>query len=263
MTIEAQDKGEKVSLGVNPSGAVIGVGLPLKGALFVQELWLKGVPHYAFINTSDVALQVSIRAWNRALGPCLAGPWELAPQAISLRAVEELVVSYPGPLLAVVHDETSIFGLLKAPYSLPDYIDWSACDGIATVQGLNGVGDRDAGVVFLQPTLSFTVAQHATLEVFMPRNLGKLSFAEPPTAALPAATVVRIFSAPGADEIQHEPMPTEQQAALKQAPERLTVEVRLPSSTANTMAVVSGRISGGGGSSFALLRGLIVSPERT
>jgi hypothetical protein len=234
-------------------GGVLAVGLSLREGLMVQEYFAEGVPHYALANTSDGTLEVTLRAWHGKAGAVLLGPWVLEPQSVSRRDVKALQQVTRGGLIALGLDGDAVQGLLRAPGPAPDV---SPGFIVATVEGLNGIGDRHAGVVVEQATLEFQSGQETEVAIRFPSSAGTLVVRRHgETSRAPDVEVLSVHAEGGVPvRDSHDGYHVH---AAGQGTAR--VALRMPRAGAPTLAGLWGQVLGAEGQGFAFARGFIVS----
>jgi len=261
--MQYQSDSDTLEVKRRPGGALIAVGVPLDGGLFIQEYWARGVPFYAVANASAEAATVAVVEWNREPGRRLLGPWTLPPGSVRHYDAQSIVTGYKGSLVAVSLNETVVYGLLKSPLPPAGPPGWDEAEGVLTTYGLNGVGDRHADLQCLQSELSFASEQVVTLTMRIRWGGGAVTFknADAP-AGLPTAVVVGAAS-------QTLPVVNEADSYVvgkSRTPEpgdhEVTLDVRLPRCESETMAALWGHCANPAGGGFSFGRGLVVRGGR-
>lgn len=242
---------------------MIAVGLPWDGPVFIQEYWSQGVPHYAIVNGSTVAEEVAVAEWHGVVGRRLMGPWTVAPNTAHCCEIEDLVAGYPGSLIAVSLNNNPIYGLLRAPKPPSDPVDRDKLEGVLTIEGLNGTGDRNANIRCWQPRLVFDPGQATSLKLRVPENIGTLFFEETsPPGGLPQATVTGVTS----DTLSVEGRDGSFVVGVEQMPgsavHEIALAVKIPEVEVEPMAAFFGRVASQSGAGFYFGRGLIVRVPR-
>ncbi len=243
------------------SGELIAVGLPWDAGLFIQEYWFQGIPHYAIANVSSEDIEVCLAEWTGVVGQRLAGPWRLAPHKVLCREIQALATSYIGALVAVSLNQNPIHGLLKAPRPLPFPTRWDKSNRIVTLDGLNGTGDRNTNLYFIQEKLVLDSDQIISLILQIPAKIGIISFK--PTripGGLPQASVIRAESDSLSVEERDNVLLIGEQEISAANYHEVRLRVKLPEVKAETMAVILGRLACPSGAGFSFARGLVTSP---
>jgi hypothetical protein len=240
-------------------GTLIAVGLPWDGTVFIQEYWSQGIPHYAIANGSTETAEIAVAEWHGVVGRRLMGPWTVAPNTVQCCEIKHLVTDYSGSLIAVSLNTNPIYGLLRAPKPLSGLIDWEKLEGILTIEGLNGTGDRNANIRCLQPQLVFDPGQTISLKLQIPENIGTLFFEETgPPGRLPQATVTGVTSNTLSVEVRDGSFVVGVQQMPGPAIHEIALAVKIPEVEVETMAAFFGRVASSSGAGFYFGRGLIV-----
>jgi hypothetical protein len=257
-----QDNPDMLHLGRRSDGSLIAVGLPWNAGVFIQEYWSRRIPWYAVANTSDKTVEIVVREWRGRAGPSLMDAWTIAPGSVQFHEVQRLMGPDAGSLIAVSLDANPVFGLLKAPRISAFPAEWTNLDDILTVDGLNGLGDRNTDLLCRQEGLVFHSLQVASLELRIPGDLDTIVFGEaPPSGSLPQALIKSAVSKTllgraGGDHIAMESLEHSTVAFHKVA---LTIE--LPETAVETMGVLLGRVKFRNGAGFSFARGLTIHPR--
>jgi hypothetical protein len=240
-------------------GTLIAVGLPWDGSVFIQEYWSQGIPHYAIANVSNVAAEVAVAEWHGVVGRRLMGPWTVAPNTVHCCEIEDLVTGYSGSLIAVSLNTDPIYGLLRAPKPLSDAIDWDKLEGVLTIEGLNGTGDRNANIRCWQQQLVFDPDQTIYLKLQIPENIGTLLFEDTrPPGRLSQATVTGVTSNTLSVEARDGSFVVGVQQTPGLAVHEIALTVKIPEVEVETIAAFYGRVASHSGAGFYFGRGLIV-----
>jgi hypothetical protein len=240
-------------------GTLIAVGLPWDGTVFIQEYWSQGIPHYAIANVSNETAEVAVAEWHGVVGRRLMGPWTVAPNTVQCWEIKDLVTGYSGSLIAVSLNTNPIYGLLRAPKPLSGPIDWDKLEGILTIEGLNGTGDRNANIRCWQPQLVFDPGQTISLKLQIPENIGTLFFEQTrPPGRLPQATVTGVTSNTLSVEVRDGSFVVVVQQMPGPAIHEIALAVKIPEVEVETMAAFFGRVASHSGAGFYFGRGLIV-----
>jgi hypothetical protein len=240
-------------------GTLIAVGLPWDGTVFIQEYWSQGIPHYAIANVSTVPAEVAVAEWHGVVGRRLMGPWTVAPNTVHCCEIEDLVTGYSGSLIAVSLNTNPIYGLLRAPQPLSGPIDRDKLEGVLTIEGLNGTGDRNANIRCWQPQLVFDPGQTISLKLQIPENIGTLFFEETRPPGRPSqATVTRVTSNTLSVEARDGSFVVGVQQTPGPAVHEIALTVKIPEVEVETIAAFFGRVASHSGAGFYFGRGLIV-----
>ena len=241
------------------NGALIAVGLPWDNGVFVQEYWSQGIPHYAIANVSNEAAEIGVAEWNGRVGRRLMGPWTVAPHSVQCCAIQDLVTGYSGPLIAVSMNNNPVYGLLQTPQPPTGPIKWEKVEGILTVDGLNGIGDRHANLWCLQQQLVFDPGQVISLTLQVPENTGTLVFEETSLSGyLLRGAVIGATSKTLSVEVRDKSFIIGAQESAGTARHAVALAVKIPEVEVETMVGILGRVACRSGAGFSLARGLIV-----
>ena len=257
-----QGNPEMLHLGRRSDGSLIAVGLPWDTGVFIQEYWSRGIPWYAVANTSRKTVEIVVREWKGRAGPSLMDAWTVAPGSVQFHEVQRLMSRDAGSLIAISLDMNPVSGLLKAP-RLPAFpLEWANQDDILTVDGLNGLGDRDASLFCRQERLVFRSFQAASLDLRIPGDLDTLLLGEaPPSVSLPrtiikSAVSKTLFGRAGADHIAMEAL-----GHSTVAVHEITLTIEIPETQVETMGVLMGRVRFRNGAGFSFARGFTIHPS--
>jgi len=254
-----QSKPDTLQVSRHANGALIAVGLPWDNGVFIQEYWSQGVPHYAMVNVSNEAAEVSVAEWNGRVGRRLMGPWTVAPHSVQCCAIQDLVIGYSGPLIAVSMNNNPVYGLLKAPQPPAGLLKWEKVEGILTVDGLNGTGDRHANLWCLQQQLIFDPGQVISLTLQVPENTGTLVFEETSLSGhLPQGVVIGATSKTLSVEVRDKSFIIGAQESPGTARHAVALAVKIPEVEVETLVAIVGRVACRSGAGFSLARGVIV-----
>ena len=254
-----QSTPDTLQVSQHANGALIAVGLPWDTGVFVQEYWSQGMPHYAIANVSNEAAEVGVAEWNGRVGRRLMGPWTVAPHSVQCWAIQELVTGYSGPLIAVSLNNNPVYGLLKAPQPPAGPLTWEKGEGILTVDGLNGTGDRHANLWCWQQQLVFDPGQAISLTLQVPENIGTLVFEETSLSGhLPRGAVIGATSKTLSVEVRDKSFTIGAQESAGTARHAVALAVKIPEVEVETMVGILGRVACRSGAGFSLARGLIV-----
>jgi hypothetical protein len=258
-----QGNPDMLHLGRRSDGSLIAVGLPWNAGVFIQEYWSRGIPWYAVANASSKTIEIVVREWKGRAGPSLMDAWAIAPGTVQFHEAQRLMSHYAGSLIAISLDTNPVSGLLKAP-RLPAFpIEWANPDDILTVDGLNGLGDRDANLLCRQERLVFHSLQAASLDLRIPGDLDTLLLGEaPPSGSLPQVIIKSAVSKTlfGREEGGHITMKTLGHSTVAFHEIALTVE--LPETEVEIMGALLGRVRFRNGAGFSFARGLTIHPGR-
>jgi len=254
-----QSTPDTLQVSQHANGALIAVGLPWDTGVFVQEYWSQGMPHYAIANVSNEAAEVGVAEWNGRVGRRLMGPWTVAPHSVQCWAIQELVTGYSGPLIAVSLNNNPVYGLLKAPQPPAGPLTWEKEEGILTVDGLNGTGDRHANLWCWQQQLVFDPGQAMSLTLQVPENTGTLVFEETSLSGhLPRGAVIGATSKTLSVDVRDKSFTIGAQESAGTARHAVALAVKIPEVEVETMVGILGRVACRSGAGFSLARGLIV-----
>ncbi len=257
-----QKKTDMLHVSRHSSGALIAVGLPWDTGVFVQEYWFQGNPHYAIANVSNETVEVAVAEWNGVVGQRLMGPWTVTPNTVQCHEIQDLVTGYKGPLIAVSMNKNPVYGLLKTPQLLSALIDWNKIKGFLTIDGLNGTGNRNANLWYLQQQLVFDSGQTISLTLRVPENTGTLFFEETSLSSyLPQGVVIGATSKTLLVEVRDKSLIVGTQETPGTVLHEITLTVKIPDVEVETMVVILGRVASRSGAGFSFGRGLIVRVE--
>ena len=188
------------------------------------------------------------------------GPWTVAPNTVQCCEIKDLVTGYSGSLIALSLNTNPIYGLLRAPKLLSGPIDWGKLEGILTIEGLNGTGDRNVNIRCWQPQLVFDPGQTTSLKLQIPENIGTLFFEETraPGGRLPQATVTGVTSNTLSVEGRDGSFVVGVQQTPGPAVHEITLAVKIPEVEVETMATFFGRVASDSGAGFYFGRGLTI-----
>jgi hypothetical protein len=242
------------------NGRTIGVGLPWDGGVFIQEYWSRGAPGYAVASSADQAVTLSLAEWTGEVGRVVLGPWQLEGRSTRCFDASPLLTPRSGALLAVVRDGGSFLGLLRAPQ--PAVPPPGTGAKIVTVEGLNGLGDRNAGLCCVQPELSFRPAGVVSLRFYAPGDTGILHWGAPqPPSGFPLAIVQQVRSDTLSVEVVGSTFVVGANRPRERPRHRIVTTVRLPESPYPTMAALVAHVRTAAGAGFTFARGLLVQAQ--
>ena len=257
-------KTNMLQVSTHSSGQLIAVGLPWDASLFIQEYWFQEIPHYAIANVSNKTVEVGLAEWTGVVGEPLTDPWRLEPNTVLCRELDSLATSYSGALIAVSLNQNPIHGLLKAPQPLACSQRWKKSNRFVTLDGLNGTGDRNANLCFIQEKLVLDSGKTYSLMLQIPANIGTISFKQTGIpGGLPQASITRAESNSLSVEERDSIIFIGEQEISAANYHEVILTVNLPEVEADTMTVVLGRLDSPSGSGFSFARGLITKPVRS
>jgi hypothetical protein len=258
--MQFQDGPDKVQVSRYASGALIAIGVPWDKGLFIQEYWVGARPYYSIANTSSESIEVGIYEWNRGVGKRLLGPWTITADSVECYAVDALVTDYSGSLVAVSLNNNLTHGLLKRPRPISKPPHWENLEGVLTIDGINGVGDRDANLLFLQEEIRFISHETTSLKLHVPENIGTISFKDSFRASyLPQIVVLEAISDTLPVERLNKSFIIYSHETSKHDSGDVTLTVQLPEADVETMAALLGHVTSPHGAGFSFGRGLIVT----
>ncbi len=257
-----QGNSDMLHLGRRSDGSLIAVGLPWSTAVFIQEYWSRGTPWYAVANTSTETVEVVVREWKGRAGPSLMDAWTVAPGSVQLYEVQRLMSRDAGSLVAISVDTNSVSGLLKAP-RLPAFpLEWANTDDILTVNGLNGLGDRDANLFCRQERLVFQSLQAASLDLRIPGDLDKLLLGEaPPAISLPQTLIKSAVSKTLLGRAGDDHVAMEARGNSRVAVHEIALTIEMPETKVETLGALVGRVRFRNGAGFSFARGFTIHPS--
>ena len=257
-------KTNMLQVSTHSSGQLIAVGLPWDAGLFIQEYWFQEIPHYAIANVSNKTVEVGLAEWTGVVGEPLTDPWRLEPNTVLCRELDSLATSYSGALIAVSLNQNPIQGLLKAPQPLACSKRWKKSNRFITLDGLNGTGDRNANLCFIQEKLVLDSGKTYSLMLQIPANIGTISFKQTGIpGGLPQASIIRAESNSLSVEERDSIIFIGEQEISAANYHEVILTVNLPEVEAETMTVVLGRLDSPSGAGFSFARGLITKPVRS
>lgn len=252
-----------LQVSTHSSGQLIPVGLPWDAGLFIQEYWFQEIPHYAMVNISQETVEVGLAEWTGVVGQPLTTVWRLEPNKVICHELASLANSYSGELIAVSLNQNPIHGLLKAPQPLPCSKRWDKLNRFATLDGLNGTGDRNANLCFIQEKLILDSGKTYSLMLQLPANIGTISFEQTSIpGGLLQASVIRAESNSLSVEERDSILFIGEREISAANYQEVILTVNLPEVEAETMTVVLGRLDSPSGAGFSFARGLITKPVR-
>ncbi|MFP5265170.1 MAG: hypothetical protein ACLGJB_25055 [Blastocatellia bacterium] len=240
-------------------GKLIAVGLPWDAKLFIQEYWSQGMPYYAIANFRNEDVKITLAEWKGAVGKSLMPSWVIPPQAIVCEDVKALMDGYAGTLVALALNDNVVHGLLRAPQPPSGITDWVDTSEVITTEGLNGTGSRDSNISCLQPKLVLTHGQDVYLTLRVPHGIGTIILQESRLPDyLPHVKVVGVISKTLSIDKDSDRIIIDAGKTLGPAFHKISIEVRVPGRSENTMVAFWGRVVSNPGAGFSFARGLIV-----
>jgi hypothetical protein len=237
--------------------ASVGVGLTGARGVFVQEYWTGRRPCYAIANVSDRSFNLNASEWNDGKRGGLLASWTLGPESVLCVEVERPLLDYRGALLAFSIDEDGFLGLLKKPR--PPEITGRSSE-IVTVDGLNGLGDRDSGILLLQPRLVFQPGETVKLALRVPAGTGNIVFNnDRGEDGLPHVKVIDAVSETLAIDRLDNGFEIVNEDARPSGPREIELTVKIAATRGRKMSSFTGRVAAGHGGGFIFSRGLVVN----
>lgn len=252
------DTNESDTLRLNrqPSRSIVAVGLSNKSGIFIQEYWLHAKPYYAIANTSDNPSKVVFAEWNGGKVGNLLSSWEIAPHSVQSYEIQDSILNYKETLLAVSLDETSVFGLLRTPQT-PVIENWR--QGILTIEGLNGIGERYANIECWQPRLVLNAEKAISLTLRLPAGFGVAALNEDSAQDyLPRLKVVEAASETLGIKKINETITISSETAAPAQTHEASLLLKAPVIKKRTMTSFVGRVNVPNGGGFSFARGLII-----
>lgn len=234
---------------------IVGVGLPGDRGVFLQEYWDTERPCYAVANISGAPIELNVSEWNDGRSGNRLFSREIASNSVQFLEIEEPIMDYRGDLLAISLDQNSFLGLLKAPVRahIQDRLG-----EFLTIDGLNGLGARDANIRCWQDRLSFDGNEVISLILEIPGAAGTIFLNEGSDGNdLPRSVVRDASSQTLGVEKRNEIIEISNNDYARTGMHKVSLEVVIPPVKERTMTFFSGRTVVREGGSFHFARGLV------